>query len=136
MVGYDTYEAMLELAGELVPSADFKALSLFEIDSVYDVIFCMEVLEHMVNPEAGVRHLWNLVEKGGALVLSVPNGRVDFQPSGPIREDGGSYWGHIHFWSPESWKLFLEKNLPKDAEMKTGEFGVKHLFAIIHKTGR
>jgi 2-polyprenyl-3-methyl-5-hydroxy-6-metoxy-1,4-benzoquinol methylase len=131
MVGFDTYEDILPLAKMISPSADYEAKGVFEMRGSYDVVFCMEVLEHMVDPGKAVLKLLEATNPGGHLVLSVPNGRLDFQSAGLIREDGGSYWGHIHFWSPESWKLFLGGFSDQIKTLKTGMIGQKHLYAIL-----
>lgn len=60
-----------------------------------DLILCSEVLEHLAEPGKTLRTLLALNPKQG-VVLSVPNGRLDTAAQ------------HIHFWSPESWELFLE----------------------------
>jgi 2-polyprenyl-3-methyl-5-hydroxy-6-metoxy-1,4-benzoquinol methylase len=131
MIGLDTYEDILPLAMLMAPEAAFQAKGIFEMDDSYDVVFCMEVLEHMVDPHKAVAQLLESTNAGGHLVLSVPNGRLDFQAAGQIREDGGSYWGHIHFWSPESWRIFLEGFSDQIKTLKTGTIGQKHLYAIL-----
>lgn len=59
-----------------------------------DVVFCTEVLEHLVHPELGLRNLAALAPSGH-VVLTVPNGRADTAAQ------------HINFWSPESWTQFI-----------------------------
>jgi 2-polyprenyl-3-methyl-5-hydroxy-6-metoxy-1,4-benzoquinol methylase len=71
----------------------------------YDVIFCTEVLEHILDPYTALENLVNGLNSGGILVLTVPDGRKD-----TIHE-------HINFWSPESWGSFLTKMVP-DANVK------------------
>lgn len=61
-----------------------------------DVIFCTAVLEHVHRPAIALRNLLSIKAKGGVLILSVPNGRMDQAAQ------------HIHFWSPESWNLFIK----------------------------
>jgi 2-polyprenyl-3-methyl-5-hydroxy-6-metoxy-1,4-benzoquinol methylase len=65
-----------------------------------DVIYCTEVLEHLQHPEMAINNLLTLRKDTGALILTVPNGRAD------------SAVQHINFWSPESWKIFVEKACP------------------------
>jgi len=63
----------------------------------YDIIVCMETLEHLIEPEVAVRNLLNSLSDGGTLFLTVPDGRVD------------RHVRHINFWSPESWEIFIKK---------------------------
>lgn len=74
---------------------------LYEIlPEMADVIFCTEVLEHLQHPEIAVRNLLSIKKDTGVLILTVPNGRQDRAAQ------------HINFWSPESWKIFIEKTAP------------------------
>jgi len=132
MYGYDTFEEIHELASMICPEGVYLNSSLYEVKDQYDVVFCMEVLEHLVDPEGGMKHLIKCVRESesGYLVLSVPNGRYDFQEAGKIREDKQPYWGHIHFWSPESWHLFIAKFDTRFESFETGLLGQKHLYAI------
>ena len=62
-----------------------------------NVVFCTEVLEHLVNAKLGIENLLSLSPRGN-IVLTVPNGRDDISKQ------------HINFWSPESWQQFILEN--------------------------
>lgn len=130
LIGYDTFEGVLPLARLVCPQATFEALGLEEIEAAHDVVFCTEVLEHLVAPESAVRKLAAIVRPGGALVLTTPDGRRDQQEAGEPREDGAAYWGHINFWSPESWKLFLERSLPSGTRLQCGALASGENYAV------
>lgn len=131
LYGYDTFEDILELATLIVPQAQHLPLSLYDIQEQFDFIFCTEVLEHLVEPKKALEAMKKLLKSSGTMVLSVPDGRIDQQASGKIREDGSSYWGHIHFWSPESWELFLQENFPQAREIQVGKVDAWKLYALI-----
>ena len=130
LYGYDTFAEMLGLARLLVPRASFTAASLYEVDEKFDVVFCTEMLEHMVHPHQALQKLARLILPGGALVLTVPNGRKDRGPAKEIRDDGTAYWGHINFWSPESWPVFLERELPEAIGIEVGLMITEKNYAI------
>ncbi|WP_017259222.1 class I SAM-dependent methyltransferase [Pedobacter arcticus] len=69
----------------------------------FDLIFCSSVLEHLSYPEIIISNFANSLNENGRIIITVPNGRMDF------------FDGHIHFWSPESWQLLLEKVIPKNS---------------------
>jgi 2-polyprenyl-3-methyl-5-hydroxy-6-metoxy-1,4-benzoquinol methylase len=62
----------------------------------FDLVLCTEVLEHCDYPAEIVRDMIQVTKTGGMIVITVPDGRKD------------TWEGHIHFWSPESFKLFIE----------------------------
>lgn len=133
LVGYDTYQKGLLLAEILAASAKFHLKGIDQIEDEHDLIFCTEVLEHMLRPEDAVKHLFQNLNIGGGLFLTVPNGRYDHQEAGELRADGTAYWGHVHFWSPESWALFLAGCLPEASEIESGVIGGDKLFGWIVK---
>jgi len=91
----------------LVSRAKFPGITFFQHDiclpftEKYDVILCTEVLEHLEKPWLGLQNLREALRAGGCLVLTVPEGRRDYSNE------------HINFWSPESWKAFLERECPE-----------------------
>ena len=42
----------------------------------YEVVTCLETLEHLLDPETAFIHLWKKVEEDGLLVISVPKGQA------------------------------------------------------------
>src|SRR5262249_22983755 len=62
-----------------------------------DVVFCIEVLEHLTHPDKALRRLLTMLNTRGVAILTVPNGRLD------------TFEGHINFWSPESWEVFIRE---------------------------
>jgi 2-polyprenyl-3-methyl-5-hydroxy-6-metoxy-1,4-benzoquinol methylase len=64
----------------------------------YDFVLCTEVLEHLLHPEIALNNIMNMLEENGKALITVPNGRTD------------TFGGHINFWSPESWNVFIKKN--------------------------
>lgn len=62
------------------------------------MLFCTEVLEHLLFPDKALKNILKMIANNGTLLVTVPNGRTD------------TYKGHINFWSPESWKVFIETN--------------------------
>jgi len=94
--GYDFASSGISIARNNLPAAEFMERDIYqEFPDRYDLILCTEVLEHLEHPKKALRNLLGQLASGGRLLLTVPDGRMD------------QYTGHIHFWSPESWKLFL-----------------------------
>lgn len=86
--------------------------SLFEMRSIYDLeagrdsadlVVCCEVLEHLEDPEAGLRNLQRVVDN--YLIISVPREplwcALNLARGKYIRQ-GGNTPGHIQHWSKQS----------------------------------
>jgi len=111
MFGFDYSLAALEIARQVLPEAEFHYMDIYNIcaslEEQFDIVVCIDVLEHLLYPERGLRNLVRMLRPQGILLLAVPNGRYDF------------FAGHINFWSPESWRIFLETTC-SDLEIRTG----------------
>lgn len=112
LFGFDYSLAAVEVARRLLPQAEFRHLDIYAPlgDRQFDIVFCIDVLEHLLYPDRALRNLTSLVAPDGMLVLAVPNGRYDH------------FAGHINFWSPESWRVFLETTCP-EWDIQTGVTG-------------
>lgn len=136
--GTDYYEDCVSLSAALVPDAKVFKASIEDLKTApdrYDVIFCTEVLEHIVDTESQIPILMDLLNPGGALMLTVPNGRFDVTPA-HTSEDGVSWVGHVNFWSPQSWKFYVER-VAGQYRYVLGSVGVHYegdaLYAVIFK---
>lgn len=104
-----------------------QANETFDVHDIYvpfsekrDVLVATEVLEHLEKPELALKNLIAGLVPSGRAFITVPNGRED------------TFRGHIHFWSPESWSLFLESALTDQSSVQTGLLSGKN-FAVITK---
>lgn len=109
--GCDVYSDKVEMAKRACPKADVwqDQLNNLEAKSQYDIVFFIEVLEHVRDPEMVVKTLMKMKKPDGWLVMSVPDGREDTFPAFSFYQDFDAFGGHVNFWSPESWKEFLAK---------------------------
>jgi len=89
VVGIDYARAGIERARELVPSGEFRAQSLYDVDPVesFDLVLCTEVLEHLRDPEGAVDVLVRLCAGSGRILITVPDGAQD------------AWEGHCNFWT-------------------------------------
>lgn len=135
MNGYEIGDAIIELARVVCPDAAFHLQDFFGLEDTAgsaDVVLNMEVLEHLVRPDRAVAGMLAACRPGGAVVLTVPNGRHDTMGAGEQVGDGVAYVGHINFWSPQSWAVFLEQQCP-DAKVHTELLPTGYNLAIIRK---
>ena len=76
--------------------------------SAFDLLICCEVLEHLENPEKGLRELFRIGKK--YILLSVPNEpiwRILNMARGKYIKDFGNTPGHINHWNSWQFSNFL-----------------------------
>lgn len=99
--GMDFSPQAVQRTSRFCPTVRCRQHDLYEpLGEQFDVIFCLEVLEHLLHPARALHNLLAATREQGAVILTVPNGRID------------TYEGHINFWSPESWPVFLSDSAP------------------------
>ena len=106
LTGFDHSEKAIEVAQKRFPDINFEQFDIYsdfkKFEQVYDVIFCLEVMEHLLHPKKGIMNLITMLKQTGIAIITVPDGRPDI------------YTGHINFWSPESWQVFIESIIQKN----------------------
>ena len=109
LTGFEYSEAALRIARAVVPDTKFYYFDIYEggINFQFDVVFCVEVLEHLLYPDKALMTITTMINASGVALITVPNGRID------------TYEGHINFWSPESWEVFV-KSVCHSFDVKTG----------------
>lgn len=87
-------------------------------NSSFDLVTCLEVLEHLEKPEAGLREIKRVSKQYS--IVSVPNDRI-FRLGNILRgkiSKLGNGIDHVQRWSSFTFKKFLEKEF-KIAKFKT-----------------
>lgn len=109
LTGRDFSAAKIAHNQSLFPRIRFETYDLgAPSPTQFDAVFCLEVIEHIPQAARALENLIGMLRPGGALVVTVPDGRVD------------CFVGHIHFWSPESWALFVAEHVPADHRHTVG----------------
>jgi 2-polyprenyl-3-methyl-5-hydroxy-6-metoxy-1,4-benzoquinol methylase len=122
LVGCDFSEEAMKFSRERFPGCRFFTHDICgPLPGIYDVVLCTEVLEHLEKPFVAIQHLINAVRPGGHVVITVPNGRLD-----QLNE-------HINFWSPESWKAFVERECPDSTVATSLLQAGRYNFALIQR---
>ena len=120
--GYEYSDAALALSKKNNPGIRFFKADLRTISGDRsDLVICIDSLEHLEYPGEVLDRLLAMSHDNGYLFLVVPDGRVD------------RFEGHIHFWSPESFRLFLSgKNLRIVSSGVWNEFGEQ--YALVQRS--
>jgi len=77
VTGLDASPELIAVAGEHAAAQglaiDYRAGDLFELEGQFDLVTCMEVIEHVADPSVFAKALARRLAPGGLLVLSTPN---------------------------------------------------------------
>jgi SAM-dependent methyltransferase len=83
IVGVDISERILEVARRAVEAAGVEAellqgnLEALPVeDEAFDLVLCVQVVEHLLNPERGLRELARVLAPGGTLIVSTDHARM------------------------------------------------------------
>jgi 2-polyprenyl-3-methyl-5-hydroxy-6-metoxy-1,4-benzoquinol methylase len=118
--GIEYAGAALEVAKRIYPGPVYVIHNINRpFPMKFDAVVCTEVLEHIEYPAKAMNNLVGMVNAGGVLFITVPNGRID------------QYEGHINFWSPESWRVFISEHCGS-GQAETGSGSGGHLlYALV-----
>ena len=110
-VGIDFNPECVRYCREKYPDRTFSHASVTALpfgDQEFDVVLCMEVLEHLENPTRGIHEIARVAKHG--VVLSVPFEPV-FQLGNAARGKYKATWGnhpeHIQHWGRRSFPRWL-----------------------------
>lgn len=101
--GLEYLDTAIKIGRKLYPKLKLKQGTIFDLpykDNSFDLLLCMEVLEHIENPETAIPELHRVTSK--YLLVSVPN-EPFFMMSNFMRGKNLERWGndieHINHWS-------------------------------------
>ncbi|HMQ30101.1 MAG TPA: methyltransferase domain-containing protein [Chloroflexaceae bacterium] len=111
VIGLDGSAGAVRVAAGLNPGHAFAAGDLYALpfpDRSFDVVVCMEVLEHLEEPARGLRELCRVSARW--LLLSVPDEPL-FRGANFLRGKNVAAWGndpgHVNHWSAAGFLRFV-----------------------------
>ena len=113
VTAFDLNPSCVEYTKALFPEAAITVQNIYELpyqEKSFDLVLCMEVMEHLPDPLDALRGLKRVA--AGRLVLSVPHEpwfRLGSLCRGKYLKTFGNHPEHINHWSPTSFKAFLEQ---------------------------
>ncbi len=122
LVGIDLSKTAINYAQNRFRKYKFYQFDIYNaFPEQYDAIICLQTLEHLLHPDRALKNIIKIIKLNGFCLITVPNGRID------------TFEGHINFWSPESWKVFIE-NTCKDYSVEVGLLKDTWNYALIKNT--
>ena len=111
VTGIDLNPQSVAFAASRIPSGSFMVADLIDLpfeDDSFDLVFCLEVLEHIPDPAPALAELARVCR--GDLVLSVPSEpwfRLGSLARGKYLSGWGNHPEHVNHWNPRSFREFL-----------------------------
>ena len=108
--------AQIPAAEKLNPGLRISAESVYSLkrsDNSLDVVFLLEVLEHLDYPEKALQEISRVTKPGGYLILGVPREplwRVINMARGKYLKNFGNTTGHLNHWSKKGLIAHVEQN--------------------------
>ncbi len=113
--GIDSMPEAIEVGKKLHPNLKLRMGDIYKLpykDNAFDLVICCEVLEHLKQPEKGLKELIRVSKK--YVLLSVPNEPL-FTWQRVLRGKNimkfGAHPEHINHWSTKKFKMFVSKYL-------------------------
>lgn len=104
---------LIKIAKTKNQNVSFSTESIYELnhaDNSFDLVFCLEVMEHLENPEEALKELRRVTKKYA--IISVPREplwRILNMCRGAYLKDLGNTPGHINHWSKSKMGKFVSK---------------------------
>ena len=107
------------------PGLKITAESVYELkrkDASLDMVFLLEVLEHLDYPEVALKEISRVVKPGGYLILGVPREplwRALNMARLKYLHDFGNTTGHLNHWSKKSLIKHVSENFHDVVEVRS-----------------
>lgn len=118
-------EHQIPFAKKLNPGLKVTQESIYELkhkDDSFDLIFLLEVLEHLDYTEQGLAELLRVTKPGGYLILGVPREpiwRALNMARGTYLKDWGNTPGHLNHWSTRGLVRHVEEHFGPVRQLAT-----------------
>jgi 2-polyprenyl-3-methyl-5-hydroxy-6-metoxy-1,4-benzoquinol methylase len=112
ITGVDLNQEAVDFAAGRIPAGSFQVADLTALpfdDDSFDLVLCLEVLEHIPEPSLALAELVRVCR--GDIVVSVPSEpwfRLGSLARGKYLKGWGNHPEHINHWNPRSLRDFLQ----------------------------
>lgn len=136
VVGIDSYKSAIEYGKKNYPNIRFKVADAHKLpfkNESFDLITCIETLEHLEAPEGAIREIHRLLRKNGRVLIGQDTDNLFFKTIWSIwTKSRGKVWNdsHIHPYGPGELEKLIKAVGLKIIKRKLSHLGLEiFLFA-------
>lgn len=135
-VGIDVYKDAILYAKELYPAISFRVVDAHKLpfkSNAFDVVICMNVLEHVVNPNKIMEEIKRVLKPGGIILIGMDSENAIFTVCWSIwKKFSGKVWkeAHLHTFNPAKLDNLFKKYKLTIQKKKFIHFGMAILYAL------
>ncbi len=111
--GFDPSEEAIRYAREMFPKNSFACITIDQVTEAlgqFDLIYCSEVIEHVLDPDGFVEGLSQCLKPGGVLYLTTPDGGHWNKPKELGKWEGFCPPEHCLYFTLDAMKAFLSRH--------------------------
>ena len=118
-------EALVPMAAAKNPGVSISQESVYELKhrpATFDLVFLLEVLEHLDYPARALQEIRRVMKPDGRLILGVPREpiwRFLNMARGKYLQDYGNTPGHLNHWSRSTLVAFVNEHFGPVIELQT-----------------
>jgi SAM-dependent methyltransferase len=115
VTGVDLNPESVEFTRRRIPGGEFRVADILDLpfpDNSFDLLLCLEVLEHIPDPGPALSELARVGSRD--IIFSVPSEpwfRLGSLARGKYLSSWGNHPEHVNHWNPRSFRDFLESRL-------------------------
>lgn len=137
--GIDSYKKAIEFGQKSYPNIRFKFADAHKLpfsNQSFDLITCIETLEHLENPKGAIQEIYRLLKSDGNVLIGQDTDNLLFRIIWMIwTKTIGRVWNnsHIHPYGPKALEQLIRACGFKIIQKKFSHFGLEVFFLIQKK---
>lgn len=132
--GIDVYKNAIEYGQRIYPNIKFKVVDAHKLpfnNQTFDLITCIETLEHLEGPEGALREMYRCLKDDGKILIGQDTDNLLFKIIWLIwTRSTGKVWNdsHIHPYRPGELERLIEAYGLKISKSKLSHLGLETFF--------
>lgn len=137
--GVDSYKKAIKFGQKLYPNIKFRYADAHKLpfkDRSFDLITCIETLEHLEDPKGAICEMYRVLKNDGYILIGQDTDNLLFKIIWMIwTKRSGKVWhnSHLHPYNPKQLEKLIKECGLKIIKKKFSHFGMEVFFLIKKK---